>query len=232
MGLFKKRREAEVAKTALQEARDPGSNPGAIQDLVQKILNVGIDGKAQFAGSEKMAALALRKSGGDKEKAIDWIRGDALRKSTALGFATNLGGFITMPIAIPVNLFEFYVQAIRSVGAIAHLRGYDVRQQDVRTASLITLAGSHADDILKKAGLLTLGGGSINALLRSKLPPAALMMLNKAVGFRVLRGVGERVLSRLGRGIPLVGGLIGGALDGWMMRQILATAEREFPQAR
>jgi hypothetical protein len=30
-----------------------------------------------------------------------------------------VGGFITLPVALPVNVLEFYVQATRMVGAIA-----------------------------------------------------------------------------------------------------------------
>ncbi len=44
------------------------------------------------------------------------------------GFVTGLGGFVTMPVALPVNIAEFYVQATRMVGAIATLRGYDVQR--------------------------------------------------------------------------------------------------------
>ena len=55
------------------------------------------------------------------------------------------------------------------------------------------------------------------------------MIVNKAIGFRLLRSVGERTLSRFGRLVPVLGGLVGGALDWQMMRTIADAARREFP---
>ena len=68
-----------------------------------------------------------------------------------------------MPIALPANVLEFYVQATRMVGAIATLRGYDVQDPRIRTAVLLTLVGSKSDDVLKKAGMAT-GGGRVTSL--------------------------------------------------------------------
>ena len=66
------------------------------------------------------------------------------------GFVTSVGGFVTMPVALPVNVVEFYVQATRMVAAIATLRGYDVNDPRVRTAVLLTLVGSDADEVLAR----------------------------------------------------------------------------------
>ena len=93
---------------------------------------------------------------------------------------------------------------------------------------LLTLVGSNAEDVLKKAGMSTGAGRVANIALRN-MPPAALMVVNKAIGFRLLRGVGEKALSRLGRGVPVVGGFIGAGVDGFMMRKIADQAKKEFP---
>ncbi|HMU36032.1 MAG TPA: hypothetical protein PKA04_04320, partial [Marmoricola sp.] len=61
------------------------------------------------------------------------------------------------------------------------------------------------------------------------LPPSVLILLNKAVGFRIARGVAERMFTRLGRGIPLAGGVFAGGLDGVMMKKIADQAMKEFP---
>ena len=113
-----------------------------------------------------------------------------------------------MPIALPANVLEFYVQATRMVGAIATLRGYDIKDPRIRTAVLLTLVGSKSDDVLKKAGMAT-GGGRVTSLALRNMPPAALMVVNKAVGFNLMRGVGTKVLGRLGRGVPVAGGFFG-----------------------
>jgi hypothetical protein len=136
---------------------------------------------------------------------------------------------VTMPVALPANVVEFYVGATRMVAAIATLRGYDVTDAQVRTAVLLTLVGSDADEVLAKAGL-TGGTGKVVALVGQQLPPAALLMVNKAIGFRLLRGLGEKAFARLGRGIPLAGGVVGGGIDVWMMKRIADHALTEFPQ--
>jgi hypothetical protein len=133
-----------------------------------------------------------------------------------------------MPVALPLNVVEFYVQATRMVGAIATLRGYDVNDPHVRTAVLLTLVGSDADEVLAKAGLAT-GSGRVVSYAARRLPPAGLLIVNKAIGFRLLRGVGEKAFAKLGRGVPLLGGFVGGGIDVWMMKRIADHAMREFP---
>ena len=55
-------------------------------------------------------------------------------------------------------------------------------------------------------------------------------IVNKAIGFRLLRGVGEKAFAKLGRGVPLLGGFVGGGVDVWMMKRIADHAMGEFPQ--
>ncbi|WP_248579498.1 EcsC family protein [Nocardioides sp. InS609-2] len=228
LDLFRSERDdVATTRSALDAAADPQSDDGAINKLVATLLNTGLDGVGPIASATEYAARAS-KSAGDAESAIDKVVRTTTMRGAAGGFVTGLGGFVTMPIALPVNVLEFYVQATRMVGAIASLRGYDVSDARVRTAVLLTLVGSDADDVLAKAGLTT-GGGRVASMAFKRLPPPALMVVNKAVAFRLLRGVGGKLFSRLGRGVPVVGGVVGGGLDGWMMRRIAKQAREEFP---
>ena len=61
------------------------------------------------------------------------------------------------------------------------------------------------------------------------MPPGALMLVNKAIFFRLLRRVNKRLFWKLGRGMPLLGGGAGAALDSWMMARIAGQALVEFP---
>jgi hypothetical protein len=103
-----------------------------------------------------------------------------------------------------------------------------VDNPQVRTAVLLALVGSDADEVLARVGL-TGGAGKALGLAAQQLPPAGLLMLNKAIGFRILRSVGEKAFSRLGRGVPLAGGVLGGGIDMWMMKRIADHAMNEFP---
>jgi len=214
-------------RPALEAALDGPPDTGAVSRLIQVLMDVGIDGVGPLRSATEMAERA-RRTTRTSEAAVAKVARRHLISGGAGGFVTGVGGFVTMPVALPANLVEFYVQATRLVGSIAVLRGYDVRAPQVRTAVLLTLVGSHADEILAKAGM-TSGTGRVVGLASRGLPPTALPMLNKAVGFRLMRGVGEKAFSRLGRGVPLAGGVIGAGVDLWMMKRIADHAMEQFP---
>ena len=222
------RSEARTTKSALDAADDPRPDPGAIDRLVTMLLDVGLDGRGPLDPVREVADEALGKAGGDREKAIAAVARRSTLTGGIGGFVTGIGGFVTMPVALPVNVAEFYLQAVRMVGAVATLRGYDIDEPRVRSAILLTLVGSESDEVLKTAGMSTAGSRATAFALKG-LPPAALMMVNKAVGFRLMRGVSEKVLARFGRGIPFAGGLVGGGIDGFMMKKIADHAMKEFP---
>lgn len=226
--LFKpKREEVKQTKSALEAAQDPTTDDGAISKVVDMLLDLGLDGRGPIKSAEQVAqeALTEEKNVEDAVKAV--ARGTMLRGGIG-GFITGLGGFVTMPIALPVNVLEFYVQATRMVGAIAALRGYDIKDERIRAAVLLTLVGSKSDEVLKKAGMAT-GGGRLASLAMKNMPPAAIMVINKAVGFNLMRGVGTKALGKLGRGVPVAGGFVGAGIDGYMMKKMADHAMKEFP---
>ena len=222
------RAEAKKTRAALDAAGDPDPDPGAIDRLVEMLVDTGLEGRGPLSSAREVAEEALAKSDGDVEKAVARLARQTLLTGSIGGFVTGLGGFVTMPVSLPVNVAEFYLQAVRMVGGIASLRGYDLEEPRVRTAVLLTLVGSDSHEVLEKAGMTTASGRVTSYALKG-LPPGALMIINKAVGFRLMRGVSEKVLSRLGRGIPVAGGLVGGGIDGFMMKKIADQAMKEFP---
>jgi hypothetical protein len=144
------------------------------------------------------------------------------------GFVTSLGGFVTLPVALPANVLEFYLVATRMVAGIASARGYDIRQPEVRSAVLLALVGADADDLLSKAGLTKTG--RLANLAAQQLPGPALMVVNKAVGFRLLTQVGKKTLTRFGKAVPLVGGVVGAGLDTYLLKRIADHSRHEFPR--
>jgi hypothetical protein len=210
----------------LPVAAEPDDD-GMVARLIQVLLDAGIDGLGPLKSARELADLALRDTRTTEGAVKKMIRSHVVKGGVG-GFVTSVGGFITMPIALPLNVVEFYVGATRMVAGIAALRGYDLDDPQVRSAVLLTLVGSEADEVLTKAGL-TGKTGKVVGLVGQQLPPAALLMLNKAIGFRILRGVGEKAFARLGRAIPLAGGVVGGGVDVWMLKRIADHALGEFP---
>lgn len=223
------REESQRTASALEAARANAPDDSAIGRVVQMFLDTGLDGRGPLRSATSIADAARRRTS-DPEQAVERVVQLHFVGGVVGGFVTGLGGFVTMAVALPVNVTEFYLQATRMVGAIATLRGYDVREPEVRTAVLLTIVGSKADEVLAKAGMAP-GGGAVTRLALGKLPPAALMVINKAVGFRLMRGVFERILSRFGRVVPFAGGVVGAVVDGWMMRRIAEQAMAEFPSS-
>ena len=218
-----------ATRAALDEAAEAGGDQGAVAQLVEKLLAIGIDGNGAYSSAVKVAEAALTDAAGDRDQAVNRIIRQHVVSGGIGGVATSIGGFVTMPVALPVNLFEFYVQAARMVAAVAVVRGYDVTDDTIRTAVLLTMVGSNSDEVLAKAGVTT-GTGRLASLAAGHLPRSAMMIINKAVGFRLLRTVGESAASRLGRAVPLFGGAVGGAIDGYMMHRIAEQARQEFPR--
>jgi hypothetical protein len=74
--------------------------------------------------------------------------------------------------------------------------------------------------------------GRLAGLATSRLPGPALMVLNKGIGFRLIARVGRNAAPRLGRGVPIVGGVLGASFDVFLLRKIADQARREFPHAQ
>jgi len=219
------------AQSALARAQLGGKDDGlsgAATRLIERLLDVGIDGKGPFDPAHRVADEALAKAGGDRERAIRDLRASHRKLVAVGGFVTGLGGFFTMPVALPVNVLEFYLAGTRMTAAIARVRGYDIDQPEIRSAILLVLAGAESDDVLKKAGLVA-GGGTLTRVALQRLPAPALMVLNKAIAFRLLGRLGQGVIAKLGRGVPVAGGLVGGSVDVYMLGQIAKQAVKEFP---
>jgi hypothetical protein len=212
---------------ALDLAASEPVSDNSVSRMIQLLLDVGIDGAGPLKSAREIADAGAGQSR-SAEAAIARVARSHVAKGAAGGFVTSVGGFVTMPVALPANVAEFYLLATRMVACIALLRGYDIDDPRVRTANLLTLVGSDADEVLAKAGLAS-GGGKMVHLVSGQLPPAGLLILNKAIAFRLLRGVGEKAFSKLGRGVPLLGGLVGGSIDTWMMKRIADHAMGEFP---
>lgn len=211
------------AQVAVPDEKGAG---GVANRMVARLLDVGIDGRGRFDSAQKVADAALAGQP-DADAAVDAIVRSHLRLAAAGGFVTGLGGFVTMPVALPANVAGFYLVATRLVACIAGARGYDVRQPEVRSAVLLTLVGADADTVLKKAGYASTG--RLAGLAAQRLPGPVLMAVNKGVGFRLLSQVGKKSLTRFGKGVPLAGGVVGAGLDRYLMHRIANHARHEFP---
>jgi len=152
----------------------------------------------------------LRQEGTLRHKANALIRWQNV-KSGSSGFITGLGGFMTLPVAIPANLVSVLFIQIRMIAAIAHMGGYDLRDDRVKSLVYACLAGNVAKDILQEIGINL--GTRITAHLIGRISEQTIISINQKVGFQLLAKSGSKGAVNLGKAVPLVGGVIGGSFD-------------------
>ncbi len=128
---------------------------------------------------EEFAEDYLSKHGTPKAAARDLVQWQ-VAKCGASGFITGLGGFITLPVAIPANLSSVLYVQLRMVAAIAYMGGYDVHSDQVQTLCYLSLVGDAAADILKQVGT-KLGERTLTNVI-GKVFGATLMRINQRVG--------------------------------------------------
>lgn len=160
------------------------------------------------------------------DKAIDSLILWQNTKSGTSGFITGLGGLITLPVAIPANIASVMYVQMRMIAAIAHMRGYDLKDDQVKTFVFVCLTGKSATDVLKQAGMKAGQLAAKNAI--NKISGEALKAINRRVGFKLFTKFGEKGVINLGKAVPLVGGVIGGTIDTIGTNVIGKTAKKVF----
>ena len=184
---------------------------GKALDLAYDKAVEGVPGVPGMESAEGLAKDYLNDAGSLEKKIDSLVRYQVLKASTS-GFVTGLGGVLTLPVAIPANLASVMYLQLQMVAAIAHMSGYDVRSDRVRSICYACLCGNAATDILKGAGIMI--GRKLTERAIKQMSYEVIKKINQKVGFRLLTKFGQTGAINLGKAIPLVGGVIGGTFDG------------------
>ena len=132
-------------------------------------------------------------------------------KAGTSGFLTGVGGLITIPISIPANLASVMFVQIRMIAAIAYIGGYDLKDDRVKSLVYMCLAGNGVKNLVKDVGIII--GQKVTKNIIKSISGKTISAINKNIGFRLLTKFGEKGVINLGKTIPVVGGIIGGAFD-------------------
>jgi hypothetical protein len=164
----------------------------------------------------------------DIEKAIKRLILESVEAASVNGFVTGLGGFIAMPLTVPANMAGALIINARLAAAIAYLRGYDPKDPHVRTVATLIAVGSNAQQIAAAIGIKV--GEKVAMQAIKQLPIQLIREINKKAGFMLLAKYGsKRSVVTLAKGVPLVGGVIGGTVDATMTSVVGRTAKAMFP---
>ena len=201
--------------------------PGLTSSFVREALHRAIDGVGPLAPARTAADKMLAAHGGDVERAVKEVVDQHIRYAGASGFATNIGGLVTMAVAVPANLTGIALVQCRMVAAVAHLRGYDLADPRTHNAILVAVLGEDAVHRLVSGKVLP---APPMALATAPVhDPAIDAVVSTAVARDLIaRVTGRRVASTIGRRVPGLGGVVGMGADGWATYRVGHYAEREL----
>lgn len=149
-----------------------------------------------------------------------------IAKCTTSGIVTGFGGFITMPVSIPVNVGSVIYVQMRMIACVAYMADYELDSDQTQTFVYACLAGVAVNGLLKQAGI-KFGVKFANGLIK-KIPEKVLTKINQKVGFRFITKFGTKGIVNLGKLLPGVGAVVGGGLDLVETKIIAARAYKWF----
>jgi len=194
-----------------------------------KILDISYDkalnGVAGMKGAADLATDYMA-HGGDLEAQVDALIKNQIIKCGTSGFLTSLGGFITLPVALPANVASVIYMQMQMIAAIARMGGYDLHDDRVKTLIIACLCGNEVKEILKQAGIQI--GKKLTERAVQKISSALIVRINRAVGFRLLTKFGTKGAINLSKAIPVIGGFIGGGVDAYSTKVIGNKAKELF----
>jgi hypothetical protein len=196
-----------------------------VMGLLDWAYDRAVQGMPGLDGAEELAR-SYADRGATTDEAVAKLIANQSGKAGLAGFVTGCGGAISLPIAMPANLLgTLYIQ-LRLVATIAHLRGHDLQSAEVRTLALACMTGSKAADTLRDAGVRL--GTRLTRDALGWLSPALIKKAEHAARLPVLNGLTTATAARLGRLVPVVGGIVAGGFDAGMTQLIGRTADRVF----
>jgi EcsC family protein len=206
--------------------------PQMTAGFIHQALERAIRGVGPLDGAATLADKQRDEHHGDIDEAIKDIIELHVRLAGAQGFLTNIGGLVTMPVAVPTNIAGLALIQCRMVAAIAHLRGYDLDDKRVRSGILASLLGEERMLAMIKKKKLP---GTPMAVATAPVydDHLSVVMANEVAGEMITRMAGKRIAFTVGRRVPVVGGIIGAGTDGFSTWQIGRYVDREFlPRTR
>ncbi|MDR0518039.1 MAG: EcsC family protein [Fibromonadaceae bacterium] len=187
----------------------------------------GIDSAIQLAEHYK------REYPNSKQEQVNALIRWQIAKSATSGFITGFGGFVVLPATIPANLASVLFIQLRMIIAIAIIGGHSPRDEKVRTLAQACLAENEIRVFLKEAGLSLLKEAAAKEFGKKIALNAVMKNLTADVMLRITRLVSAKILAKFGTAslskfIPVIGGIIGGAIDGVWTKKISKNAKKLF----
>ena len=192
--------------------------------VLDRLYPLALDGLPGLPPPAELAA-EIRTTQGDFDDHFDRLVRRHVAITSAAGFASGLGGWLTLPVVLPANLAGVALVQLHMVASVAALAGHDPATPHVREQVLGCLIGVAPTDPSRDAEAETLDRVGL------KLAEKGLKLIVSGAVRTARWGatqVASKVQGRALRGIPLVGGIIGAFADGYVTMQVARTARETF----
>ena len=195
-----------------------------MKNLLEKLYVQSLNGINKVSEpAEELAGDYLKKHAA-ADKAAKAFMKNQIAKCTASGFVTGLGGVLTIPVAVPANIASVLYVQLRMVACLAYMGGYDIRSERVKTMMYACLAGVSLNRIIKELGA-KMNNEHVDKLL-DKIPESSMPTITEKICSQLALKTGAKVgTGTFSRAIPLLGGIVNGALD---YVETKALAERAY----
>lgn len=181
-----------------------------LEELLHNLYEKSIKGISNFKTTEELAEKYLKDEGKLEDKINKLIKNHEY-KSGLDGFINGVGGAITLPLTIPLELGSLLYYQIRMVSTIALMCGHDIHDSNTKTLTFIFLTGDNHTKFMKE-----IDEEHNKSLLNSQLisySQELITQINKRVTFQLLKKLELQGFLDFSKGIPIISGLLGGALD-------------------
>ncbi len=206
--------------------------PDLTAAFVREALHRAIHGIGPLPAAASAGDKKIIEYHGNTTRAIHGVIVTHVRYAGAQGFLTNLGGLTTIAVTVPTNISGLALVECRMIAAIAHIRGYDLKDPRVRNAVLVCLLGEEAIERLVSEQRLPAPPMAL-ATAPAHDPSLDRLISAEVAADLMAQVAGKRMAGTVARRIPLVGGLVGMGTDGYATWKVGRYAERELlPRAR
>lgn len=204
-------------------------NENFVNNVIEYVVSPAINGVGVLDNAKDLALTYINDASlASKEEKVNSLINWETSKNSIAGFITSCGGVLTIPVGIAGDLMASWVYQARMSAAIAYIYGYDIYDERVKTMVLASILGDCAKEQLVKEVAKEIGVKSATNFIKKSISGKALQAINQKVGYRLLTKAGEKGVINLIKWVPLVGGLIGGAVDCVAWQAVGRTAKYLF----
>ena len=187
-----------------------------INDFFDIVVSRAVEGwnagAFKFESAEVLSKHYLRKyKKYSYDELIEKVIQSQATRNFGVGFATSVGGFITLPLQLSAGIAGNLIIQSRLVAIIALISGLDVNTYQTKTLIKLLVIGLPIEQSLRNVGLKFGKKMLLNQL--NKIPKKTLRAINKFLGAKIITKAGKKSLTSFVKLVPIIGAIIGGIID-------------------